>query len=219
MFLTFSAASAVSVSDLSEPGCEPSRSAKSIRSAAPFSENIGRQSPATTTLELSEPQTCGQMSFAEGFLASHSAQPAPGGAAASAMTVSSGRKCCALFRNASPLGSLVRMLLELNRWHSDKWFLTWKAQDTKSRRRLKFRLVPSDTITGGRASGFSHTPTCAVNMGAPSMQKHLCCRGLLMTPEEWERRMGFPIGWTAVEWKPSATLSFRRSPKSSGGRS
>jgi hypothetical protein len=30
---------------------------------------------------------------------------------------------------------------------------------TRSRHRLKFRLVPSDTITRGRASGLSATPT------------------------------------------------------------
>lgn len=127
----------------------------------------------------------------------------------------SGLKCSALLAVRGPLGLLLRMLLSSTEPHSERWYLTWKASVTKSPHRWKFRLVPSDTITGGRASGFSATPTATANQGAPSMQKHPGCRGLEMTPEAWERRMGYPEGWTDIGCVPSVTQSSRRSPSGS----
>jgi hypothetical protein len=99
------------------------------------------------------------------------------------------------------------------------WFLTWKRTVIKSRLRWKFRLAPSDLITGGRASGFSATPTETANQGCPSMQKWPWCRNLEMTPEAWEHRMGYPEGWTRVEWPRSGTPSSRRSRNGSRGAS
>ena len=51
MSSTFSAESAASASDLNEPECEPSRSAKSTHIAAPFSESTGQMSLFTATCE------------------------------------------------------------------------------------------------------------------------------------------------------------------------
>ena len=151
-----------------------------------------------TTFDTSICRKDSQMSFAEAFPASHSALPAPGSDTAKRMTVSSGLRCFALCSKSSQVGLLARMLLASNQWASSRWFLTWRPAGTKSGR-LKFRLVPSDTITGARASGFAHTPTATANQGAPSMQKYPGARGLEMTPQAWERRMGFPEGWTDIE--------------------
>ena len=78
--------------------------------------------------------------YQEDFLASHSVQP--GSEEARTMTVTSGRKCCELYRKSGPLGSLVRTLLVSSAWHSTRCYLTWKASATPDRR-LLFRLVPS----------------------------------------------------------------------------
>lgn len=84
--------------------------------------------------------------YQEDFLASHSVLP--GSEEARRMTVTSGRKCCELYRKFGPLGSLVRMLLESSQWRSTRCYLTWKASATPARR-LLFRLVPSTPRTEG----------------------------------------------------------------------
>ena len=71
----------------------------------------------------------------------------PGSEEARKMTVTSGLKCCELYKNSGPLGSLVRMLLGSSIWHSTRCFLTWKTSATPARR-LLFRLVPSTPRTG-----------------------------------------------------------------------
>ena len=92
-------------------------------------------------------QECEQSQYyQEDFLASHSVQP--GSAEARRMTVTSGRKCCELYRKSGPLGSLVRMLLESSAWRSTRCYLTWKASATPAKR-LLFRLVPSTLRTEG----------------------------------------------------------------------
>lgn len=72
----------------------------------------------------------------------------PGSDEAQKMTVISGQKCLELSWNSGPLGSLVRMLLELSAWRSTRCYLTWKASATPAKR-LLFRLVPSMPRTGG----------------------------------------------------------------------
>jgi hypothetical protein len=158
-----------------------------------------------------------QTLFVEDSLASPIQAPLAGETKALMMTVGSGQKCLGLFSNVGPLGLLVKTLLASTVWRSRKWFLTWKPAATKSKR-LKFRLVPSDTIIGGRASGFLATPTATANQSAPSMQKHPGCRGVDLTPEILEKRMGFPIGWTDLEKDPLETQSFQKSLKSSDGQ-
>lgn len=94
--------------------------------------------------------------YQEDFLASHSLQP--GSDEARRMTVTSGRKCCELYRKSGPLGSLVRMLLESSAWRSTRCYLTWKASATPAKR-LLFRLVPSTPRTEGTGSQLWPTPT------------------------------------------------------------
>lgn len=93
--------------------------------------------------------------YQEDFLASHSVQP--GSAEARTMTVTSGRKCCELYRKSGPLGSLVRTLLESSAWRSTRCYLTWKASATPARH-LLFRLVPSTPRTEGTGLPLWATP-------------------------------------------------------------
>lgn len=73
------------------------------------------------------------------------------------MTVTSGRKCCELYRKSGPLGSLVRMLLVSSAWRSTRCYLTWKASATPAKR-LLFRLVPSMPRTDATALPLWATP-------------------------------------------------------------
>ena len=100
-------------------------------------------------------------------------------------TVRSGRRCCGLYGKYSPLGSLVKTLLESSRWYSPARRLKWDAQTICSRRitfternsssplmpsvktlsvrdmpskRLLFRLVPSEHPTGETGYGLLPTP-------------------------------------------------------------
>jgi len=78
----------------------------------------------------------------------------PGSDSARQMTVRSGLKCCELLGKPSPLGSLVKTLLESSQWNSTISFLTWKTSATP-RGRLLFRLVPSMPDTEGTEFGSS----------------------------------------------------------------
>ena len=101
-------------------------------------------------------QGCEQSQYyQDDFLASHSAQP--GSDEARRMTVTSGRKCCELYRKSGPLGSLVKTLLESSVWRSTRCYLTWKASATPAKR-LLFRLVPSMPRTDGTEWQFWPTP-------------------------------------------------------------
>ena len=102
--------------------------------------------------------------YQEDFLANHSVQP--GSAEARRMTVTSGRKCCELYRKSGPLGSLVRMLLESSAWRSTRCYLTWKASATPAKR-LLFRLVPSTPRTEGTGSQLLPTAVASDYMGFP----------------------------------------------------
>lgn len=64
--------------------------------------------------------------FAGGSHANHSALP--GSEAAQRTTVISGQRCYALYRKLTPLGLLVKMLLESSVWHSKLVHLKWKAE-------------------------------------------------------------------------------------------
>lgn len=63
MSLTSSRELADSVSGLSEPGCEQSRSAKSTRSAGESSPNIGQASRSSTMCEPSPPIACERLAY------------------------------------------------------------------------------------------------------------------------------------------------------------
>ena len=86
-------------------------------------------------------QGCEQlMLYPEGSHASLSALP--GSERARKMTVTSGRKCCELYRKSGPLGLLVKMCLESSIWRSTRCYLTWKASATPAKH-LLFRLAAS----------------------------------------------------------------------------
>ena len=201
MSSTSSQGLAGSASASSGPECEPSPSARSTPIADVSSPGTGLTFPATATSEPLLPNGSRQMELP--WISSAAAFPASRSQVlredAISATLASGRKCAGLFRNAGPVGSFVRTLLTSTDWQSDKWWLIWKGSDTRSRHRLKFRLVPSDTITGGHASGFVATPTAKANQAAPSMTKWAGCQNIIVEPEVWERRMGYPAGWTDLE--------------------
>ena len=104
-------------------------------------------------------QDCGQLTL---FPAdSHASRSAlPGSDEARTMTVTSGRKCCELYRNCGPLGSLVKTLLGSSLWGSTRCFLIWKASTTPARC-LLFRLVPSTPRTGETGAQSWPTQTAA----------------------------------------------------------
>lgn len=101
-----------------------------------------------------------------------------------AITATSGRRCIGQSKRLSPLGSLVKMLLESQRWWSPAKRLTWVAKPTFSRRtiyierkagspssasaktskpqdtkssRLLYQLVPSEHPTAETGSGLLPT--------------------------------------------------------------
>lgn len=70
--------------------------------------------------------------------------------------------------------------------------------------------------TYGEDIGYLHTPTCAANYSAPSMQKHPCAQAFTRvfgrpTPMNQEWLMGWPLGWTALQ--PLATDKFPSAPQ------
>lgn len=71
-------------------------------------------------------------------------------------TVISGQKCLELLKSSSPLGLLVKTLLESSIWYSNKCVLTWKMKAMKSNR-LLFQLYPSTHHTAEIGSGLLPT--------------------------------------------------------------
>ena len=72
------------------------------------------------------------------------------------MTVISGQKCSVLLKKQSPIGFLLKMLLESSTWFSTKCLLTWKVKTTKQER-LLFQLVPKTPRTD--ETGYGLLPT------------------------------------------------------------
>ena len=75
-----------------------------------------------------------------------------------------------------------------------------EASDTKQKQSAYPRKTWVQT-TFGSDIGYLHTPTCAMNYAATSMQKHPNCRIFVQvfgkpTPTNQEWLMGWPIGWT-----------------------
>ena len=85
--------------------------------------------------------------------------------------------------------------------------------------KLRRSVFPRKTwvlTTFGADIGYLHTPTCAANYTAKSMQKHLGCQNFVRvfgkpTPTNHEWMMGWPIGWTAsVPLETDKFLSWQR---------
>ena len=124
------------------------------------------QHSTPTSSPSTEPTTPGLICSQVDFLANLSVSP--GSEEARQMTVRSGLKCCELLTAQSPVGSLVKTLLESSRWNSTISFLTWKPSATP-RGRLLFRLVPSMPDTEETGCGLWHTPTTCDT--SPSYEK------------------------------------------------
>lgn len=82
-------------------------------------------------------------------------------------TATSGRRCAALLKSRSPLGSLWRMLLVSHAWHSTTYALTWTPEATKSGH-VYFRLRPSVRRTSASASLSWHDGRTATLVSWPT---------------------------------------------------
>ena len=169
--LTFSAGSAGSASDLSQPdlfGQSPSVSENHI--AKPSSESTG-PTRRSSTMSAPSPQMDLEESTSLRAAGRANLGVRPGSSEAQQMTVTSGRKWLALLQSYNLNGLLARTceVLLVNQWGSSAAFLTWKASATKPRH-LLFQLAPSMPRTGEIGSGLLHTPTSTANQMAPSMK-------------------------------------------------
>lgn len=143
-----------------------------------LSRKYGRTLQSIPTSEiLEEDLSAAELIFSpEASLASHLVLP--GSDEARQMTASSGLKCSELFKRQTPIGSLVRTLLASTDWASTIVFLTWKPAATKSRRRLKFQLVPLAHPTKETEFGLLPTPLASDfrdrgNVGNPSIKRRM----------------------------------------------
>lgn len=107
----------------------------------------------------------------------------PGSNEARRMTVTSGRKCCALLKNASPLGLLVRTLLASSTWHSMMCLFRWKAKATRSGR-LYFQLQPLAHGISDSESSLWPTPTVHGNHNKKGLSKN-SGNGLVTAIKMW----------------------------------
>lgn len=98
--------------------------------------------------------------FAAGFHASRLVKP--GHEEEKTMNATCGQKSFGLSSNASPLGSVVKTLLESPKWHSKTCAVTWKVKVMKSSRYI-LALQPSEQ--SNPENGFGFWPT--VTRGAP----------------------------------------------------
>lgn len=131
------------------------------------------------------------MSLLEDSLASHSVTQ--GSAEARMMTAISGRTCFEQYKNAVQLGSLVRMLLESQRWQNQAKFLKWEARPLYSERRTLY--TPTNRGRDSLSSGC--VPTSRVlDMQSNRLLFRLVplerlideieCSSLLKTPTAWD---------------------------------
>lgn len=142
--------------------------------------------------------------FRVDFLAKHLVQQHTG----VVLLPTCGHKCCASSLSSRPSSYLLKMSPVLP---STTPPTTASVSDTA----LKYVSFPRKTwvlTTYGSAIGYLHTPTCAKNYAAPSMQKHPGCRNFVQvfgkpTPLNQEWLMGWPLGWT--DFAPLETGKFQ----------
>lgn len=141
-----------------------SRKSKAISGA---SKSSPLDSPASSASPISAPSRAAQglaqlPLFPEGSPASLSV--APGSDAARTITAISGRKWRGSYEPSSPLGLLLRILLERSNWSSIARLLIWRRRVTPGRR-WYYRLSP--WRPGTKDSGFSSWPTLTASDGRP----------------------------------------------------
>jgi len=232
MSSTYSAASADSVLDLNEPGCEPLRSARSIRLPGASLPSDGLESPVTMTCAPSPPLSCGPMELPWMLSAADSpAKTSPlqgsGRALAEHVRVSGENTRDWLARwdhDTSSWRTAQNCLLSGLETFSETWPRSGTMRNGTAYPRQSL-VRPTAEIASGllptprKSRGYTN-PTLGKNFGAGCLTTDLLGRPVLMTrprPQFVEWMMGFPIGWT--ELAPSATPSSRKSQKSSGEQS
>ena len=178
----YSAASADSVLDSKEPGCEPSNSARSTLIAAASSPSTGPTCPATTTskpLHLGEQISLGLMS---------SAADSPAKTSVRLGSVSGWPERVAAY--GSPCGQLLASYnRDSSSWRTSQTCLIegWeRLSETWPRSGMTlngtvYKLPTLAPLTDETESGLLATLTGKGNLLAPSMQKHPGCRRLLQT--------------------------------------
>lgn len=142
------------------------------------------------------------MSSSGDFPASPSVSP--GSALARRMTVTSGRKWLASYKQSGPLGCLVRMLLGSSRWSSTVVFLTWKASATPARRSL-FRLVPLTPSIGETECGLWPTPSAGLFNETEDLGNWLERRERVKATAKNGNGFGTPLGVAVRLWPTPGT--------------
>ncbi len=159
------------------------------------------------------------------------------------MTVISGQKCSVSLNSQDRGGLLLKMLLELSTWHSDRCYLIWNPLDTISQETSRgiqsfrlYQLAVSTPPTGVIEFGLWPTMTTfqidcqereTIGNSTISedgrrwgMSVQTYCRvnninnGKELIPEIGEALMGFPIGWTDIGPKDSKPSETQSSIKS-----
>lgn len=111
-----------------------------------------------------------------------------------------GPKCDELLMKYAQNSYLLKMFPKKPYWRRKPIF--WKMGITPSIQN-SLRQSWVQTIYG-KDFGYLHTPTCAANFAAMSMQKHRSCRNFTQvfgkpSPMNYEHLMGWPIGWTDLK--------------------
>lgn len=99
-----------------------------------------------------------------------------------------------------------KTLTDFDRMGSGEFSETW-PKSGMMRSGIGYRLAHSVRLTGEPVFGWLATPTAAQNQSYPSMMKHPSCRNFVkvfgsgpISPLAYEWLMGFPLGWTDVEF-------------------
>ncbi|MDQ5960609.1 MAG: hypothetical protein QG592_1692 [Pseudomonadota bacterium] len=129
----------------------------------------------------------------EGFLAKHSALRQR----AITQPMIFGRKCAESWQMSLPGTSLRRTSAEMRSTQRPTTLSRWVTKPAHFPYPRKTWVL----TTFGAGTGFLHTPTTQANFCAPSMQKWSSCREWsrtfgVITPQNYEWLMGWPIGWT-----------------------
>lgn len=236
MSSTSSAASAASASDLSGPGCEPSRSARSSPTAEPCSGSTGPLSESIATLPISPQNGCAPTATDEltlsavGSLA-RTCHPAAERSASLESGPPCGGSSSVSFASWDPDTSSWRTFqtcfLEGLATFSETW-----PRSGMTRSGIAYPLPSLGCRRPGSAYGLLPTLTAGDAKGSrnATAKGRSLSDGMTMTDWLWlnvgrgmlapgsaEQMMGYPIGWT--ELAASETPSRRRSRKSSAAPS
>lgn len=136
------------------------------------------------------------MSSLEVFLAKHSAPQQP----VITQPMIFGRKCAESWQMSLPGTSLRRTSADMRLTQRPTTLSRWVTKPAH----LPYPRKTWVRTTFGADTGFLHTPTTQANFCAPSMQKWRSCREWVrtfgvITPQNYEWMMGWPIGWTDLK--------------------